>query len=194
VKHVAYALREHFGVGKHSSGTDVVLSICNGSVFLPNFFYAVLAADGIFSSASTGFTPAEIARQIEDGGARVLVCSADCLHSTLAAAKVAGISEERVVVLDNPRRGQFRLLQANSGHDVLGDYKGCSLDWKRISDPSVLASQTIALLYSSGTTGLPKGVRIAHRGLVASLLVTMRAARLGRSSRSLMNPRTDIKL
>ncbi|CAK1365725.1 unnamed protein product [Cercospora beticola] len=177
VKRVAYALREEFDVGRHAPGKDVVLSICNGSVFLPNLFYAVLAAGGIFSSASTSFTAPEIARQIDDGGASVLVCSADCLEVTIAAAKLSGIAAQRIIVLDNDRPGRFRLLQADNSRDVLAACKGQKLNWPRIEDPKILASQTIALLYSSGTTGLPKGVRIAHQGLVANLVVTMHVAR-----------------
>ncbi|KAM3417957.1 hypothetical protein BST61_g6169 [Cercospora zeina] len=177
VKHVAFALRDQFDVGRHSAGTDVVLSICNGSIFLPNLFYAVLAAGGIFSSASTSFTATEIARQIDDGGASVLVCSADCLQVTVDAAKLSGIPSQRILVLETDQPGRFQMLQADNGRDILAACNGQSLNWPLIKDPQTLTSQTIALLYSSGTTGLPKGVRIAHQGLVANLVVTMHVAR-----------------
>ena len=41
--------------------------------------------------------------------------------------------------------------------------KGESLDWERITDKKVLAERVVCLLYSSGTTGAPKGAfRLPH--------------------------------
>jgi len=45
------------------------------------------------------------------------------------------------------------------------------LDWRRITDRKELETITIALIYSSGTTGLPKEVPLAHRNIVSSTTV-----------------------
>ena len=46
--------------------------------------------------------------------------------------------------------------------------------------PAVGPDDNAVLLYSSGTTGLPKGVLLTHRNLVASLCQTRAVHRVGR--------------
>jgi len=45
------------------------------------------------------------------------------------------------------------------------------LDWERITDPKVLENSLVVLIYSSGTTGLPKGVKLSHTNLVAEAVI-----------------------
>jgi acyl-CoA synthetase (AMP-forming)/AMP-acid ligase II len=42
------------------------------------------------------------------------------------------------------------------------------MQWKRITDPAVLKEKTVILLYSSGTTGKPKGVELSHSNVVSN--------------------------
>ena len=46
-----------------------------------------------------------------------------------------------------------------------------SLDWQVITDEKELADSVICLLYSSGTTGVPKGVNLSHTNLVSEALI-----------------------
>lgn len=49
------------------------------------------------------------------------------------------------------------------------------LQWERIISPDILRNRVVALLYSSGTTGIPKGVQPSHKNLVTQA-VAMQAA------------------
>ncbi|PHH88498.1 hypothetical protein CDD83_7451 [Cordyceps sp. RAO-2017] len=46
-----------------------------------------------------------------------------------------------------------------------------ALPWRRITDRRELEQRTVCLFYSSGTTGLPKGVRLSHANLVSEVFI-----------------------
>jgi long-subunit acyl-CoA synthetase (AMP-forming) len=112
----------------------------------------VIAADGIYSAASPSSTVSDLTRQIKDGPGNVVVCSEEMKDLALSAAYNAGISARNVLVLKS-----YPLIQLKSADGAVEcDFKG-SLDWRRITDPKELEYSKACILYSSGTTGLPKG-------------------------------------
>ncbi|OGM48966.1 hypothetical protein ABOM_003202 [Aspergillus bombycis] len=171
-KRIAHTLREGYGIGANRPGKDVVACISSGQVLLPSMFYSVIAAGGVYSAASSSLTVAELARQLDHGSCRLLITSEDCKIVALQAAEKCAISPSRVLVLES--RGGKRHLAACSQENInlLEQYPG-QLQWERLSDPAVLKSRTSCLIYSSGTTGEPKGVRISHQNLVSSALVNL---------------------
>ncbi|KNG82458.1 4-coumarate-CoA ligase [Aspergillus nomiae NRRL 13137] len=171
-KRIAHALREGYGIGANSAGKDVVACISSGQVLLPSVFYGVIAAGGVYSAASSSLTVAELARQLEHGGCQLLITSQDCKSIALQAAEKCAMSPSRVLVLDS--RGGKRHLAACSQETInlLEQYPG-QLQWEKVSDPAILKSRTSCLIYSSGTTGEPKGVRISHQNLVSSAMVNL---------------------
>lgn len=148
----AYFLRHQFGIGKEGPEKDVVVTISTGQSALGCIFYAVLAADGIYSAASPSSTVSDLTRQIKDGPGRIVVCSEDVKNVALSAARNAGLPAKNVLVLKS--YPEIQLVSADG--TVACDFKG-SLDWRRITDPKELEESKVCIMYSSGTTGLPKG-------------------------------------
>lgn len=116
-------------------------------------FYGVLAAGGTNTTVNALFTSAELARQLRDAEARFLITAPPLLDRALDAAREARI-EETFVFGEEAGATPFESLLENGTPPELA-----------LNPDEHVAS----LPYSSGTTGLPKGVMLTHRNLVANL-------------------------
>jgi acyl-CoA synthetase (AMP-forming)/AMP-acid ligase II len=117
-------------------------------------FHGVASVGGVNTTANPMLTPDELAQQLTDSGARMLVTVPGLLDKGLAAAQRAGV-EEVFVYGEAEGATPFARLLKDGGEPPEVDI-----------DP---AEDLVALPYSSGTTGLPKGVMLTHRNLVANL-------------------------
>ncbi|KAK8158103.1 4-coumarate-CoA ligase-like protein [Phyllosticta citrichinensis] len=167
-KRTAHTLRHNYGIGESGPGKDVVCSVTTGHHLLSIAFYGVIAAGGVYSAASPAGSPSDVAKQMRDGDAKLLICNDDTRPLALAAAQEVGLPEDRVLVI--PTGGEWELRSAKDKQNVVGLKK---MDWQRITDPGELEDTTIVLIYSSGTTGSPKGVRISHRNIVAEAVTSL---------------------
>lgn len=108
----------------------------------------------MYSAASSSFTPGELARQIKQGESKLVFCSEDVKAVACEAAKMCGLGLERVVVIGS-EKGNWRMDSVEGGGRALPS--NGKIEWERITDGQKLEESLICLLYSSGTTGIPKG-------------------------------------
>ena len=139
------------GIGK---GDVVALSAPNSPEFAVAFF-AIVRLGAVVTPANPANTSHEIARQLVDSGAKLLVVAAALADKARAA--VAEMARRiDIVTIDGATKG-LRSLEAIERGD----------------EPPVVeidpAADLAVLPYSSGTTGLPKGVMLTHRNIVANL-------------------------
>ncbi|MGH3565895.1 MAG: 4-coumarate--CoA ligase family protein [Pseudonocardia sp.] len=134
---------------------DVVGIFAPNTPYYPVVFHGILRANAIVTSANSLYTPGELAHQLTDSGAKLLVTVSPFLERAKAAVAEAGLPADSIIVLDGAE-----------GHVSLNDLLGTSAEPPAIE---VDAGDHAVLPYSSGTTGTAKGVILTHRNLVANL-------------------------
>ncbi|KAK5118876.1 hypothetical protein LTR62_000086 [Meristemomyces frigidus] len=185
VERLAYRLRHDFGIGASGPDKDVVTVISYGQILLPAVFHAVIAAGGVYSAASPSSTVAELARQVEVGTSRLLICGAEHGDVAASAAGQCQLPPSNVLVLESEEGGWSLCGVDGGGKGGRGGGRNLlspglqqqRLTWERITDPVTLKQSLITILWSSGTTGLPKGVMLSHRNLVAETYITALSGR-----------------
>jgi len=142
------------GIGKG----DVVALHSPNTIVYPVVFYATTTAGGTVTTLSPLATPAEMAKQLVDSKARLLVSVSALLAPATAAAELVraqtGTTIE-VLVCDEAAGHRSIMSLLREGDVPLRDV-----------DPAV---DVAVLPYSSGTTGTPKGVMLTHRNICTNL-------------------------
>ncbi len=118
-------------------------------------FHAAAVAGGTATTINPVYGVDEIAFQLRDAGASVLVSAGGSLESATKAAAEVGISDVYVFGAGNGAKSFDALASADP-----------------IAQVAVGPDDTIVLPYSSGTTGLPKGVMLTHRNCACNIAQT----------------------
>ncbi|MGW3315780.1 4-coumarate--CoA ligase family protein [Streptomyces fungicidicus] len=149
-RRVAAALAEA-GVRKG----DVVALHSPNTVAFPLAFYAATRAGASVTTVHPLATAEEFGKQLKDCAARWVVTVSPLLDTARRAAELAGGVEEILVCDSAPGHRSLIDMLASTAPEPVVDI-----------DP---AEDVAALPYSSGTTGVPKGVMLTHRQIATNL-------------------------
>jgi len=139
---------------------EVLALMTPNSANIASVMFGTLYAGGVVCPLNHLSTASDLAESLKASDAKAVVTSTSCLDVAQEAAKIAGMSKDRILLIDDAKeQSEFRhftLLQSSQANLVR---------------PEIDPGEDLAfLVYSSGTTGLPKGVMLTHHNIVANMI------------------------
>jgi long-chain acyl-CoA synthetase len=189
-------LRDHvdrFATALHDLGVKkgdrVALLLLNSPQFIIAYFGA-LKAGAILTAISPFYVSPEIKHQIEDSGARIIICQ-DNLYDNVERA---GAQLDKVILVNitdylpwlkrfmgsSVLRAVYQKMAAppTELYEREGFYRFKDLIKQYPPNPPKIEfnnkEDLVTLPYTGGTTGLPKGVMITHENITASQAIAAR--------------------
>ncbi|CBI17820.3 unnamed protein product, partial [Vitis vinifera] len=138
----------------HLTARDAIMLLLQNC---PEFVFSFLGASYLGATSTTAnpfYTPAEIEKQATASSARIIITQA-CF-----AEKVKKFAEEndvKIICIDEPVAGCLHFSELSQA------------DENDIPDVNISPDDVVALPYSSGTVGLPKGVMLTHKSMITSV-------------------------
>lgn len=130
---------------------DVVFLLSPNSTLYSAICLAVLSVGAVLTPANPINTASEIAKQVRDSGAKLAISAPEELHKLVPTG---------VPTILTSRSSDGRML---SVEELI---EGC-YNTTELPQVPVAQSETSAILYSSGTTGISKGVVLTHANLIS---------------------------
>uniref|UniRef100_U5EJG4 Luciferin 4-monooxygenase n=1 Tax=Corethrella appendiculata TaxID=1370023 RepID=U5EJG4_9DIPT len=155
----AIRLQQKFNL---KSGDVVGICLPNIPEF-PICCFGAIEADLIVTTVNPIYTAHEISKQILDSQAKVMFCTVEKYSVLEEAVK---LSEQNIPIICIKTDKNDILPRNSIDFFELMDTKG--IDFSSLQKPIRDHHETVTLPYSSGTTGLPKGVMLSHTNLISN--------------------------
>ena len=141
---------------------DVLGLFSPNDIDVPPILFGTLWAGGVVSPANPGYTVDEFAYQLKDSGARVVAVHISCLDIAKKACAKAGVAESNIIIIGDGKDPDYKFKHWTG---VVNLSRTARYRPAKVDPETDLAF----LVYSSGTTGKPKGVELTHMNMVSNV-------------------------
>lgn len=156
---------------------DRLLLYSGNTLFFPVVLMGTIMAGGIFTGANPSYVARELAYQLQDSGAVFLIVAESGIDTALEAAASIKFPRKRIFTFDDgyatfDDRGQG-VMGISHWSRLLAPPNAASaaFQWEAFTTRAQM-DRTAVLNYSSGTTGVPKGVEITHMNYISNCMQT----------------------
>ncbi|KAK5692289.1 hypothetical protein LTR17_025418 [Elasticomyces elasticus] len=160
--YVSTALVKRYGIKEQ----DTVALFSQNTIWYPVAMHATTRVGGKVSGASPAYNVEEMTYALQKGEAKFLMTHPNSMDVAIAAAKAAGIPKERIFLLEGELAGYTTIQDLIQ----MGKQEAQQVPYWTIPKGKTNFDICGFLSFSSGTTGLPKAVMIAHSNVIAQCL------------------------
>ncbi|XP_028042788.1 4-coumarate--CoA ligase 1-like [Bombyx mandarina] len=140
---------------------DVIAILLPNVPEYPVSVFGVLAAGGIVTTINPIYTPYEIQRQLDTSGAKIVITLPDLVPNVKKSLELSKKDLKIIAVNIDSQQPEGTISFKELTEDKHIDFEILK-EVKRVSDDIAF------MVYSSGTTGLPKAVELTHTNKVAN--------------------------
>jgi len=147
---------------------DMIAVISLNDIDIPPVLFGAMSIGAILSPMNPAYTPPEIAKQLQNMEVKLVVAHFSIANVVAKVCASIGIPKSHILLLGSR-------IQSEDG---IRHWKSLCrpTDKRDFQLPKISPKEDPALLlYSSGTTGVPKGVVHTHYSIISNLLQTMTA-------------------
>ena len=157
-----------FAAGLRSSGVeegDRVYLASHNTIYNAVVFMGTVMAGAIFVGVEAKYSVADIARQLEQTEPKVLLAAESFMPKIVEACQISSQDQKQLFSFDE-------CLDGGVSHWtklLLSEQVAQNFVWESFNSKDA-AGKTASLIYSSGTSGFPKGVEMSHHQMIASVV------------------------